>query len=224
MIQAVIFDMDGLMFDTEALAKKGWLIAGREMQLPITDEIVYRVVGMNAASVRKTCQEYFGPEFDYDGFRARVSDYMRRSLDEDGIPVKRGLPELLDYLKRNGCQTAVASSSPRATVEDYLRRAGMEGIFSALICGDMVARSKPAPDIFLRAAEVLGILPEDCLVLEDSSNGIRAAYAAGMKAIMVPDLIEPTAELRGMACAVCESLHGVIPFLEADRKESLPHG
>lgn len=224
MINAVIFDMDGLMFDTEALAKKGWLIAGREMRLPIADELIYRVIGLNAASVRKTCMDYFGPEFDYDAFRGRVSAYMQKSLDEDGMPVKRGLPELLAYLKQNRYRTAVASSSPRATVEDYLRRAGMEDDFSALICGDMIKRGKPEPDIFLKAAELLGAAPENCLVLEDSSNGLRAARAAGIKAIMVPDLIEPTAELRGIACAVCESLHEVIPFLEADRKAGRPNG
>ncbi len=224
MIKAVIFDMDGLMFDTEALAKKGWLIAGRELNLPITDELVYRVIGMNAASVRKTCMDYFGPNFDYDAFRGAVSGYMKKSLDEDGMPVKRGLPELLDYLKENRYQTAVASSSSRATVEDYLRRAGMEKTFSALVCGDMITRGKPEPDIFLKAAEELGAAPEDCLILEDSSNGIRAAHAAGMRVIMVPDLIEPTADLRAMTSKVCGSLHDVIPFLEDDRKGERPDG
>ena len=224
MIKAVIFDMDGLMFDTEALAKKGWLIAGRELNLPITDELVYRVIGMNAASVRKTCMDYFGPNFDYDAFRGAVSGYMKKSLDEDGMPVKRGLPELLDYLKENRYQTAVASSSSRATVEDYLRRAGMEKTFSALVCGDMITRGKPEPDIFLKAAEELGAAPEDCLILEDSSNGIRAAHAEGMRVIMVPDLIEPTADLRAMASKVCGSLHDVIPFLEDDRKGERPDG
>lgn len=224
MIKAVIFDMDGLMFDTEALAKKGWLIAGRELNLPITDELVYRVIGMNAASVRKTCMDYFGPNFDYDAFRGAVSGYMKKSLDEDGMPVKRGLPELLDYLKENRYQTAVASSSSRATVEDYLRRAGMEKTFSALVCGDMITRGKPEPDIFLKAAEELGAAPEDCLILEDSSNGIRAAHAAGMRVIMVPDLIEPTADLRAMTSKVCGSLHDIIPFLEDDRKGERPDG
>lgn len=140
------------------------------------------------------------------------------------MPVKRGLPELLDYLKENRYQTAVASSSSRATVEDYLRRAKMEGIFSTLICGDMVTRSKPEPDIFLKAAEELGAAPADCLILEDSPNGIRAAHAAGMRVIMVPDLIEPTADLRAMASKVCESLHDVILFLENGRKGEQSNG
>ncbi len=224
MIKAVIFDMDGLMFDTEALAKKGWLIVGREFNLPITDEILHRVIGMNAAGVKKTCTDYFGAGFDYEGFRQTVEDYMNKVLEEDGMPVKRGLPELLDYLKENRYQTAVASSSSRATVEDYLRRAKMEGIFSTLICGDMVTRSKPEPDIFLKAAEELGAAPADCLILEDSPNGIRAAHAAGMRVIMVPDLIEPTADLRAMASKVCESLHDVILFLENGRKGEQSNG
>ena len=168
--------------------------------------------------------DYFGPNFDYDAFRGAVSGYMKKSLDEDGMPVKRGLPELLDYLKENRYQTAVASSSSRATVEDYLRRAGMEKTFSALVCGDMITRGKPEPDIFLKAAEELGAAPEDCLILEDSSNGIRAAHAAGMRVIMVPDLIEPTADLRAMTSKVCGSLHDIIPFLEDDRKGERPDG
>ena len=224
MIKAVIFDMDGLMFDTEALAKTGWLIAGRELNLPITDELVYRVIGMNAADVKKTCMDYFGTGFDYEGFRQTVANYMNKVLDEDGMPVKRGLPELLDYLKENRYQTAVASSSSRATVEGYLRRAGMENTFSALVCGDMITRGKPEPDIFLKAAEELGAAPEDCLILEDSANGIRAAHAAGMRVIMIPDLIGPTADLRAMASKVCESLRDVIPFLEDDRKGERSNG
>ncbi len=217
MIKAVIFDMDGLMFDTEALAKKGWLIAGRECGLPITDEIVYKVIGMNAASVQKTCEDYFGPGFDYDSFRQKVSDYMQKTLEEDGIPVKRGLPELLAFLKENGYRTAVASSSSRSTVKDYLRRAQMENSFSALICGDMIQRGKPEPDIFLKAAEELSVPPDECLILEDSSNGIRAAHAAGIRVVMVPDLIAPTPELRALAFRICESLLDVIPLLEKER-------
>lgn len=224
MIKAVIFDMDGLMFDTEALAKKGWLIVGREMHLPVTDEILHKVIGMNAAGVKKACIDYFGPEFDYESFRKTVGNYMQNVLETEGMPVKRGLPELLTYLKQNHYQTAVASSSPQTTVENYLRRAGMETDFSALICGDMVKKSKPEPDIFLKAAETLYVSPKNCLVLEDSANGIRAAYTAGIRSVMVPDLIEPTADLRAMADAVCESLYDVIPYLEKDRKGEFPNG
>jgi HAD superfamily hydrolase (TIGR01509 family) len=218
MIKAVIFDMDGLMFDTEALAKKGWLMVGRELNLPITDEILHKVIGMNAAGVKETCLDYFGADFRYDDFRQTVANYMNKVLEEDGMPVKQGLPELLDYLKEHRYQTAVASSSSRATVEDYLRRAKLEDTFSALVCGDMITRGKPEPDIFLKAAEELDTAPADCLILEDSANGIRAAHAAGMRAIMVPDLIEPTPDLRAMASRVCKTLHDVIPFLEDDRK------
>lgn len=222
MTKAVIFDMDGLMFDTEALAKKGWLVIGREMKLPITDEILHRVVGMNAARVEQECVAYFGPGFDYYRFRDLVDSYMRQTLEENGVPLKRGLRELLEFLHASGFKMAVASSSSRATVEHHLENTGLSGYFGALVCGDMVERSKPAPDIFLRAADELGTPPCDCLVLEDSANGIRAAHAAGIRSVMIPDLIEPTAELRSLASSVCESLHDIIPLLR--REQEAAHG
>ncbi|PWL71260.1 MAG: HAD family phosphatase [Clostridiales bacterium] len=224
MIQAVIFDMDGLMFDTEALSKKSWLVVGREMKLPITDEILHRVIGMNAARVEQECMAYFGPDFDYHRFRALAADYMSRSFDENGVPVKRGLRELLAFLRKNRYKTAVASSSSRATVEHHLKATGLESYFDTLVCGDMVKQSKPAPDIFLKAAEALGVKPQNCLVLEDSANGIRAAHAAGIPVIMVPDLIEPTNELRQLAWMVCESLCDVLPVLEQQHTAELSGG
>lgn len=220
MIKAVIFDMDGLMFDTEALAKQAWRAVGLEMNLPAPNELVYKVIGMNAAQVRKTCLGHFGPTFDYDGFRKKTADYMHRILKESGVPIKQGLPELLGYIKENGHKTAVASSSSRATVEYYLETAQLAEHFPILLCGDMVKNSKPAPDIFLAVANALDTQPADCLVLEDSHNGIRAAHAAGMPALMVPDLVAPTDELRTLCSGVFESLYDVIPFLEKDRAEN----
>ena len=118
------------------------------MHLPVTDEILHKVIGMNAAGVKKACIDYFGPEFDYESFRKTVGNYMQNVLETEGMPVKRGLPELLTYLKQNHYQTAVASSSPQTTVENYLRRAGMETDFSALICGDMVKKASRNPTFF----------------------------------------------------------------------------
>lgn len=218
MIDTVIFDMDGLMFDTEALAKKAWLVVGKELGLPITDEIVFKVIGMNAVSVRRTCEEHFGPDFDYDAFREKVFRFMQDSFDKEGVPVKPGLPELLAHLRAGGYRTAVASSSSRSVVENYLERAKLGHEFSALICGDMITNGKPAPDIFLKAAETVGAEVQNCLILEDSLNGIRAADAAKMPVIMIPDLIAPTDELREKTVAVYETLHDVIAFLETARK------
>ena len=214
MFKAVLFDMDGLMFGTEALAKKAWLVVGKDLGLPVTDELVYKVIGMNQEGVRRTCLEHLGEDFDFDGFRERVARYMEQEMDESGVPVKRGLRELLNFLAQNHIPAAVASSSSRATVEGYLDRAGLTSFFSALICGDMITHGKPAPDIFLTAAKALNTPPESCLVLEDSRNGILAAHAAGIPAVMVPDLIPPTDDLRRLVLCVCESLLDVIPILQ----------
>jgi HAD superfamily hydrolase (TIGR01509 family) len=213
-LHAVIFDMDGLMFDTERLAKEGWILFGQEHGIPITDEIIMSCIGVNAASLLKICNDCFGQGFPIEELRQSVGVYMRDSFDRDGMPIKKGLICLLDFLKEHGIPTAVASSSSQKTVSECLERAGLTERFSTLVCGDMVERSKPEPDIFLKAAEELGVLPEECVVLEDSRNGIKAAFAAGMFPIMVPDLIPSDVELVRLAYQIVSDLEQVIPILE----------
>ena len=220
MIRSVIFDMDGLMFDTERVARDGWIAVGKEDGYNVTVDFLDRVTGVNAVRVGEICREEFGADFQYETFHLRVYDYMFRIFDRDGMPCKPGLRELLDYLAGHGIRAAVASSSSRSVVVDYLKRADIERYFDAVICGDMVQNSKPAPDIFLKAAELLETPPADCLVLEDSHNGVRAGYAAGMEVIMIPDLIPPTDELRRMADYILPTLSDVIPILDAPRSTS----
>ncbi|MDO4787527.1 MAG: HAD family phosphatase [Fretibacterium sp.] len=215
MIAAVIFDMDGLMFDTEALNMKGWMEAGRRHGYEMTEEVVYGHIGANLATTRRLMTEHFGPGFDFDAVRADRVAWSFAQIEQNGMPEKPGLRELLAWLRGKALRTAIATSSERRFVDFYLGHADLGHSFDAIVSGDRVARSKPAPDIFLQAASELCATPADCVVLEDSYNGIKAAHAAGMRPVMVPDLLPPTPEVEGLLYRRVDSLSGVIPILEA---------
>ena len=202
------------MFDTERLAKEAWFEFGRQYNVPVTDEIIMKCIGINGGAFHTVSCDHFGDSFDVELLRHSIGSYMRGRIDRDGMPIKKGLHTLLEFLEEHRIPAAVASSSSRAVVTDYLKRSGLSTWFMAYVSGDMVMRSKPEPDIFLKAAEMLGVKPEDCVILEDSANGIRAAAAAGAKPIMVPDLIPPNEELTSLSYRIVPELAEVIPILE----------
>ena len=214
MVRAALFDMDGLMFDTERLALEAWLHAGRAKGWPITEKLISSMHGVNLARSREIFQQRFGDTLDYDEARALRDGYVAEHIRESGLPVKPGLHSLLEALRQKGIPAAVATSTARKTAFAYLELADVRQYFSALVFGDEVARSKPAPDIFLAAAEKLRTKPEQCMVLEDSTNGLRAAHAAGCIPVMVPDLTPPTPELSGLCAAVVSTLEDAVPLLE----------
>ena len=224
-IQAVIFDMDGLMFDTERLSKEAWLEVGEIMGCTITEEIISRFRGGTPEISRKVLTDCFGEEFDYDAARAMRTERMQHRIDREGLPMKPGLTALLDALGQWGMPCAIASSSAPAIVGKYLRISGLGNRFSAVVHAEDVLHSKPAPDCFLLAAERLGILPEHCLVLEDSANGLLGASHAGIRAVCVPDIALPREEALKTAKAVLPSLWDVIGFIEREngcRSSALP--
>jgi HAD superfamily hydrolase (TIGR01509 family) len=205
-LDAVIFDMDGLMFDTEALNLRAWQEAGRLHGFDIPDEVIHMHIGATVDVSRRIMLEHFGPGFDFDVIRADRLAIARREIEEKGTPVKRGLLELLAFLKERHIKTAVASSTEERYVRFYIDRAEIKHVFDALICGDKVKRSKPAPDIFLAALDILGVAAGSAMVLEDSYNGVRAAAAAGIRVVMVPDLLPATPEMEELCLQIADSL------------------
>lgn len=214
MIEAVLFDMDGLMFDTERLWTEAWMVTAEAEGLPVNLDVVAAMRGRNLADCKRVCLERLGPDFDFDDYQAKTWVVMDRLVDKHNLPKKPGLVELLEVLRARGIPAVVCTSTRRVVAEGYLKRAEIDGCFKGLVCGDDVRNGKPHPEVFLKGAALTGKAPERCLVLEDSPNGIRAGAAAGCKAVMVPDLMEPTDELRALAAAIVPDLTAVIPLLD----------
>ena len=184
---AVLFDMDGLLFDSERLGLEVIGRISREMGTPVPRDVILQTVGCNRALSREIYLSY-EPRLDYEGLRDRFTAEMTRLSVLGQIPLKPGAEALLRRLEALGIPRAVASSSPRGVVESYLRGSGIASLVDCLVCGDEITRSKPDPEVFLLAAQALGASPERCLVLEDSLNGIRSGHAAGCTVCMIPDL------------------------------------
>lgn len=221
-ITAVIFDMDGLMLDTERMAQLAWQQAGAEFGFTLPDELYLQAVGRTATVTELLFREGFGPDFPFEAIYARKQHYLYSAIDQEGIPTKSGLFELLDLIDQAGLAKAVATSTARVLATRKLTAAGLLHRFTTIVCGDEVPNGKPAPDIFLAAAEKLGVAPAQCVVLEDSSAGIKAAHAAGMRAIMVPDLIQPSADIMPLTYRIVESLHHVVDLLTLPPDSSRP--
>jgi HAD superfamily hydrolase (TIGR01509 family) len=211
-IEAVIFDMDGTLHDTETVFHAAWRKAAAIWDVPDIETTLADCTGRNMAGIEKYwCAKYKSPSYE-EFFEARHRFF--EEMTADGIPVKEGAMELLSYLKERGYKIGLATSTRRSGAEAHLRDTGMDGFFDVVMTGNDVENGKPAPDIFLRAAEGLGVAPQHCVGVEDSFNGIRGLYAAGMKPVMVPDITLPTPEIQRMLWAQCRRLTDLIPLLE----------
>lgn len=213
--KAVIFDMDGVIFDSERLVLEGWREIAAEYSIPNIEIPYYRGVGSNHDAFKKVFLEYYGPDFPYDSYKQEMSRRYHERYGNGKLPLKPGVVELLEFLKEEGYLTAVASSTRSAVVIPEIRAAGLLSYFTALICGDMVKKSKPEPDIFLKACETLGVEPPGAIVIEDSYNGIRAAHRAGALPVMVPDMAAPNEEMRKLAFLIFPGLAEVKTWLKS---------
>lgn len=211
---AVIFDMDGVLFDSE----RAWLLSWQEIAekhgIEGIERAVYASIGLTEEATRAITQEIMGEGFPLDAYREEAGEVFRTKWQEPGLPVKPGAREILEKLKSLGAGLALATSTKRETARAELEQAGLLQFFDEMAFGDMVSHSKPAPDIFLLAAKLLGRDPASCFVIEDSFNGIRAAKAAGMRAVMVPDLLQPDEEIREAAFRVVPDLFAASALLE----------
>jgi len=217
-ILAVVADMDGTLLDTELLAKTTWREAATVLGFNLTEETFNRLLGTNMKDTNAILVEVFGPKFVPEPFYAECKRQTRQYVEANGTPPKPGVRELLDWCTEQKWPRAVATSSNVEDAEFHLSHAKLRSYFDVLICGDRVTKGKPDPEIFLVAAEALKVAPENCLALEDSANGVRSAHAAGMITFMVPDLLQPTEEIRKLAHKVFPSLLDVRDYL----KGSLP--
>ena len=208
MPEAVVFDMDGLLFDTEVLYQEAIQLAAAEGGHEVAIDVFNRTVGLPWAQSRALLLSHFGETFPVDEFQ---ETWVRHFwvIAETRLTLKLGALELIDTLDQFRIPRAIATSSSRRTVERHLTAHNLMGRFAEIVGHGDYERGKPAPDPFLKAAERLGVEPHLCLALEDSHNGVRSASSAGMMTIMVPDLLEPTDEIRGLCTFVARDLHGV---------------
>lgn len=212
-IDTILFDMDGLIFDTEKIYVDTWRKIGELYHIPIGDEFLLSSRGMIREDSQRLFESLYITSISYDEI-IRVRQKMITERLEEGFDCKQGLYELLDYLKKEEYQIVLATSTPKERAMWMLEQAKIREYFHSFVCGDMVKKGKPEPDIFIKAAESVAKRPEQCLVLEDSLNGVCAGKRAGCHVIMIPDLVQPTKEIEDIYDDKLEHLGQVISWLE----------
>lgn len=221
--RAAIFDMDGTMFDTERLRFSTLRQASLQLHgQTISDEILYGSLGLSAKKAKALAQQHFGENYPYEAIRKRADELELKYVRKYGVPIKPGLYEVLERLKKNGMRLAVATSTRRAIAEEYLISARVLRYFDATVCGDEVVKGKPDPEIFRVAAREISCAPNECLIMEDSENGLKAALAAGGHAVYLFDLKHPPASLRKKVFAGYDSMDALLDDLRGDTQRLPP--
>ncbi|MBO6206311.1 MAG: HAD family phosphatase [Lachnospiraceae bacterium] len=210
---AVVFDMDGVIFDSERCVFECWKEIADKYGIKEIEKNFLACTGTTMSRTREIMLEAYGAEFPYEEFAHEASVIFHERYDNGKLPVKAGVFELLDYLKEQGKKIALATSTRRQTVLYQLEQAGILKYFDEIITGDMVTKSKPDPEIYRMACEKIGVDPQNAFAIEDSYNGIRSAQAGGLRAIMVPDLLPADEEMKELAEVVLPSLNDVIRYI-----------
>ena len=209
MIKAVIFDMHGVLIDTEKWLNVYWQQAAREAGFAVTREHGLAIRSLASKFAGPYLQNIFGPDFDYEAIRARRKQLMKEHIEKNGIEKKPGVDEILDYLRAKKIKTAVATATDPERTRQYLTQIGIYDKFDQIVSATTVKNGKPEPDVYLYACEQIHEKPGDCIAVEDSPNGILSAYRAGLSVVMVPDLTEPDEETAKLLYAKFDTLAGL---------------
>ncbi len=216
MIKAIIFDKDGTLHDTEKVFAEAWHLAAEELHVPDIESTLRDCTGMTIPAIAIYWAAKY-PTISFDEYLPRRQYHFNRII-ADGIPVKEGAREVLEYLVAHGYRVGMATSTDYAPAMEHLERSDMVKYFDrgAIITGDMVKNGKPAPDIFCLAANRLGVSPDVCIGIEDSLNGVRSIRSAGMRPVMIPDVVSPTPEIEAMIWRRLTHISELIPLLETE--------
>ncbi len=213
-VDAVIFDMDGVLIDSERISLKCYQEVLKDYEYEMDEKIYVKFIGRNVEGIKEALQEEFGKDFPFDEIYKKKSKLALEFTDKNGVKIKPGVHDLLDYLNNENYKIAVATSTRRQRALELLERAKIKEKVNYIVCGDQVENSKPNPEIFLRAAEGLNVKPHNCLVVEDSDAGITAAHAASMTGIHVPDMKILDDKTKKLAFKICDELADVKGILE----------
>lgn len=211
-VKAVVFDMDGVILDSETICFKTWELASKDFNLVDYLEVEKACLGTNKNETYEILKRAYGNDFDAKAFMDRTSHYFYQIEEAQGIPLMKDVVETLEYLKPK-YKIALASSTRDVVVRRQLTNAGVIKYFETITAGDQVIHSKPDPEIYLKACASIGVLPEEAFAVEDSPNGIRSAFSAGLKAVMVPDKIQPDEEMKNKSFKIINRLSELKNFL-----------
>lgn len=218
MVSGILFDMDGVLIDSERQSNEGWLWAAEQLGVDMPMWLIDSFKGAPAELCCKFFDDYYKGAIDYWEAKELRTQHVYKIRETEGIPVKKGVKDIFEYIRNNGLKCAVATSTRRESAEKTLHKIGVWDYLDAVVYGDEVEHGKPEPDIFLRAAKAIGISPSEAVVVEDSINGIKAGYAAGMRVVHIPDTIEIDDDIRKLTYMVCADLNGLIDVVESINK------
>lgn len=218
MVSGIIFDMDGILIDSERQSNEGWLWAAWQLGVDMPMWLIDSFKGAPAELCCKFFDDYYKGVIDYWEAKELRTQHVYKIRETEGIPVKKGVKDIFEYIRNSGLKCAVATSTRRESAEKTLHEIGVWDYLDAVVYGDEVEHGKPEPDIFLRAAKAIGVNPSEAVVVEDSINGIKAGYAADMRVVHIPDTIAIDDDIRKLTYMVCDDLNGLIDVVESINK------